>query len=79
MPLLHDLLSSPYRWGDLQFIEGEVIVEAVHTLTVIHGVPALPVHDSIIVPISQRAIAEAVLSAASERHVGIRPFLEAKR
>ncbi len=79
IPLLIDWPDSSYRWGDLQFIESEAVLEAVHTLAMVRDVPVLPVHDSIIVPVSKRALAEAVLSAAFQKHVGIKPFIEAKR
>lgn len=78
IPLLNRWPDSPFRWGDLQYIESEVIQDTVHTLAMVHNVPALPVHDSIIVPVSKRALAEAVLSAAFEKHVGLTPIIEAK-
>jgi hypothetical protein len=78
IPLLQTWPDSVIRWGDLQFIESEVILETIHTLAMARGIPALPVHDSIIVPVSKRAIAEQVLSDAFLKHIGVRPTIDAK-
>jgi len=78
LPLLQNWPESKVRWGDLQFIESEAVIEAVHTLAVKHGVVALPVHDSIIVPASAQALATSLLSTSFMKHVGAKPTLEAK-
>ena len=49
-----------------------------HTLATVHGIPALPVHDSIIVPVSKADIAAAILSKEFEREVGAKPKLTFK-
>lgn len=67
-----------YNWADLQFLESEAILEAVHLLAMEHGIPALPVHDSLIVPVSKQAIAKEALAACFEKHVGVKPQLEIK-
>lgn len=43
LPELTDWPSSPVRWGDLQYIESEAVVEAIHTLNTRYGITALPV------------------------------------
>lgn len=77
-PILDDWETSPWRWGDFQFIESEAVIGAVHELATVYGIPALPVHDSIIVPRSKQAIAVQVLSDMFQKHVGVRPVLTIK-
>lgn len=77
-PLLAEWKNCQYRWGDLQFIESEVIIHTVHRLAIQYGVLALPVHDSIIIPASQADRAERVLSAAFGNFVGAPPELKRK-
>jgi hypothetical protein len=76
LPILADWDSSPWRWGDLQFIESEVIIDTVHELAMTHGIPALPVHDSIIVPMSKKDVAAQILSNQFEKRLGISPILK---
>lgn len=77
-PLLTDWPSCPVRWGDLQYLESCSIVDTVHTLAMVHDVPALPVHDSIIVPASKEGIARKVLEECFEAHIGVKPALSVK-
>jgi hypothetical protein len=76
IPTLSSVAASGISWADLQFIESQAVIEAVHELAIAHCIAALPVHDSIIVPGSKKEIAAKVLSAMFERHVGIRPVLK---
>lgn len=75
-PILDDWEASPWRWADLQYIESEAVIGAVHELATVHGIAALPVHDSLIVPACKREIAANVLSDMFEKHVGVRPVLK---
>lgn len=75
LPALKNWESCRYRWGDLQFVESCAIVDTVHKLATDYAIPALPVHDSIIVPQHQKVIAEEVLSACFEKHVGVKPAM----
>jgi hypothetical protein len=77
-PHMADWPSCPYRWGDLQYIEAQAIIEAVYILAIQHGVPAYPVHDSLIVPASKKELAKDVLSAAFKRWVGVEPLIKEK-
>jgi len=77
-PILDDWETSPWRWGDFQYRESQAIIGAVHELATVHAIPALPVHDSLIVPKSHQAKAEQVLSCMFEKHVGVRPVLTVK-
>lgn len=78
LPELKAWPDSHIRWGDLQYVESCALIETVHTLAVQYGVPALPVHDSIRVPVPAQDLATRVLSDAFYNHVGVRPVIKAK-
>lgn len=78
LPILKDWPTCHIRWGDLQYVESCAVIDAVHELATKHGVPALPVHDSIIVPASKAKIAHSVLSASFQRGTGVVPSLCSK-
>lgn len=78
LPELQAWPTSSIRWGELQYIESCAVVETVHTLAVQYGIPALPVHDSIRVPVSAAALATRALSDAFHKHVGVRPVIKMK-
>jgi hypothetical protein len=78
LPELQAWPTSDIRWGDLQYVESCAVVETVHTLAMQYDVPALPVHDSIRVPVSAQDLATRVLSDAFHKHVGVRPVIKAK-
>jgi hypothetical protein len=58
-------------WGELQFRESEVVLATMEELAFEHNVPALPVHDSLIVPKSAKELATAQLRASFERSFGV--------
>jgi hypothetical protein len=76
LPLLADWAESPFDWGDLQYVESKVMMETVETLAFTHGVPCLPVHDSIIVPAHHQELASQVLKEAFRSVVGVTPHLK---
>lgn len=76
LPLLAGWADSPFDWGDLQYVESRVIVQTVETLAFAYGVPCLPVHDSIIVPVFHRDLASQALSEAFASVVGVTPHLK---
>lgn len=78
LPELSTWAASPLRWGDLQYRESCAVVEAVHILSTSYGIPSLPVHDSIRVPVSAQRLATRVLSDAFFKHVAVRPVIKAK-
>lgn len=78
LPVLNGWESCIIRWGDLQFTESQAVIGTVYELGMTHGVPALPVHDSIIVPISKEGLAKTVLTANFTKHVGVEPALTTK-
>jgi hypothetical protein len=77
IPLLKQWPTCSVRWGDLQFVESCIIIDAIETLANV-GVPALPVHDSIIVPCSQESHAKEVLTTAFKKRLGVAPSLAVK-
>lgn len=77
-PMLGDWATCPVRWGDLQYLESCAIVDTVHMLAMEHDVPALPVHDSIIVPASKEETARKVLEQCFEQQVGVKPAITTK-
>ena len=78
LPLLKDWPTSPIRWGDLQFLESEAVIDAVHSLAMAWGIPALPLHDAVIVPKSKAELAKQVLSGTFHQHVGVLPSITVK-
>jgi hypothetical protein len=58
------------NWADLMFIESEVIISTMLILKRDHGIPSLPVHDSLIVPISKARRAREVLTGRFQRVTG---------
>lgn len=77
-PALDRIAGDCIDWSILQFEESQAVVEAVHELCTVHGVVALPVHDSIICKKSDAAVANDVLSRCFERQIGVRPKLKSK-
>jgi hypothetical protein len=75
LPALGNWARLPIRWGDLQYIESCAVTDAVYELAFVYGIPALPVHDSIIVQTKSQGYAKNVLSACFKRHVGLWPTL----
>jgi hypothetical protein len=61
---------------DLQFIESEIIINAMVTLIANHDRPSLPVHDSLIVKKSDKEAAKTVLEAEFEKRAKIKPILK---
>lgn len=78
IPLLQSWPESPIRWGDLQYIESEAVTDTVYTLATEYGVAAMPVHDSIIIPVRYKALAMKVLSEKFALVVGVPPTIDAK-
>ncbi|WP_431285465.1 hypothetical protein ACQW02_11945 [Humitalea sp. 24SJ18S-53] len=63
----------------LMWLEAEARTDAMRELREAHGVLALPVHDSLIVPRSAEAIARSVMVDAFERLARFTPVLAVKR
>ncbi|MHC2462738.1 hypothetical protein [Bradyrhizobium embrapense] len=76
-PILHDFhLRMPGGWGTFQHVESNVLLRSMQSLKVF-GVPALPIHDSLIVPAAEAGKASAALTEAFLTLTGVRPRLHA--
>lgn len=85
LPLIVAKLPAMADWGntgvscfDLQFVESEAMLLAVERLAYDHEVVSLPVHDSLIVPLSRLEVAKEVLCHAFEEVAGHYPQLSVK-
>lgn len=65
-------------WSDLMFIESEVIIGTMQSLMV-SGIPSYPIHDSIIVPRSEEAVAVDILKKQFRSRAGVVPKLGVSR
>lgn len=77
-PLLASLSPTTPTWARLQFVESEVIVGTLLSLIRLHRIPALPIHDSIIVRQQDAELASDTLCKIFRSHTGIVPRLENK-
>jgi hypothetical protein len=69
-PVLSDWPNCGIRWSRLMYEESEGIIEVMRHLNN-HNVPALPVHDSLIVPSSARELTEATFRTVFEHRFGV--------
>lgn len=65
-------------WGDLMYAESEVVIGSMKELMA-HGVPSLPVHDSLLVPASHQDLAVETLTRQFQTHIGVSPSLDVSR
>lgn len=70
--------NMPWSFGHLMFSESRVIITTMLRLAREHGIPALPVHDSLIVPRSKEAIAERLLDEQFTTIIGVKPTLKTR-
>lgn len=76
LPILQEDGSAvAVGWGELQFRESEVVLATMEALAFEHNVPALPVHDSLIVPVGARDLATAALMDEWHRAFNITPVI----
>lgn len=71
-PVLRDL--TRITWAKLQFIESQAIVATMLRLKRDHGIPALPVHDSLIIPQSAYHVADLLLHDELKEVAGQHPL-----
>jgi hypothetical protein len=69
-PVLSDWPNCGIRWSRLMYEESEGIIEVMRHLNN-HNVPALPVHDSLIVPSSARELTETTFRTVFEHRFGV--------
>ena len=60
-------------WAFLQVREADAVYSAVRRLAYEYDVPAYPVHDSIIIKISDKEVAKTVLRESFESMIGYIP------
>lgn len=65
--------SVPAGWGELQFLESEIMLACMETLAFDHDVPSLTVHDSLIVPVEAESLARATLQEKFKEMLGVMP------
>lgn len=75
LPILEEWAKNPIKWGDLQFIESTAVMDAIVTLAREHDIPALPLHDALIVQESMAEIAAECLWESFRKIVGIAPYI----
>jgi hypothetical protein len=73
-PLMGRWRELKETWADLMWLESEAVVSTV-MLLMRSGVPSLPVHDSLIVPVSAEAMARDVLTNNYSAVCGVTPAL----
>ena len=76
-PILASLDPRTPTWARLQFVESEVIVGSLLSLIRLHSIPALPIHDSILVRQEDAVLAKETLSRVFRSHTGIVPVYQA--
>jgi len=77
-PVLHRVTAGKLDWARLQYEESACFMSAMLELGRNHEVAALPVHDSLIVDVEDRELAEDILGLAYKRRVGQRPIIRVK-
>ena len=72
---MEEWAKNPVGWGELQLIESTAVIAAVKTLAFDHDIPALPLHDALIVPETKAEIAAQCLFDSFYKQVGIAPHI----
>ncbi|WP_203308829.1 hypothetical protein [Sphingomonas beigongshangi] len=78
-PFLHDWKECPYRWHVLQFEESSILLDALYRLTVVHDIPALPLHDAMIVKESDMELAKQEIRKYFHRRFSVYPEISFKK
>jgi hypothetical protein len=73
-PLMARWRELKHTWADLMWLESEAVVSTV-ILLMRSGVPSLPVHDSLIVPVPAAEMAKDVLNNNYSHVCGVTPAL----
>lgn len=72
LPILKQWETSGLTWANLQYRESLGLIATVEELAYKYGIPALPLHDSVIVPVSQVELVKKVMQEAFLEHAGVR-------
>lgn len=75
MPFLDHLQPMKYDALTLQYFESEIMMQTLEQLF-LQGIPALPVHDSIVVPRGHQEQARRVFASVFEWKTGVVPILK---
>jgi hypothetical protein len=75
-PVLKTWGERKGAWAELMYHESVAVVSTMLRLKREHGIPSLSVHDSLIVPISKREVAQELLSEEYFQVTKTRPQLE---
>jgi hypothetical protein len=70
--------GKPQDYGDLMCRESEIIVSTMLRLARDHGIPSMPVHDSLIVPLSEVETSKRLLDEQFVKLTGVRPTLKVR-
>ncbi|GAW37205.1 hypothetical protein RA2_04281 [Roseovarius sp. A-2] len=76
-PVLDKIKWGALDWSKLQFVESEFFLSAMLELSRCFEVPALPVHDSLIVRERDADLVEDILGQSYQRRLGFRPIIKA--
>ena len=76
-PLLKHIGKWGLTWADLMYVESEIIMKAM-TALMHRGVPSLPVHDALIVPVSDASVGAETLYLSFYHTVGTLPVIKTK-
>ncbi|WP_375314347.1 hypothetical protein WHZ77_15140 [Bradyrhizobium sp. A5] len=76
-PALKHIGSWGLEWGNLMFVESEIILWAIENLMQME-IPALPMHDALIVPASDAAEGARALYQSFYHKVGVCPVIKTK-
>ena len=75
-PFLSYMNNSDHGWAKLQFIESEILISTILELIRDHDIPALPIHDSLIVPSETSRSVDEILKKYFKQRLGINVQLE---
>lgn len=73
----YPILKGPIDWAKIQHLESEIILGVVRRLAFEHDIPALPVHDSIIVPVDGEVLSARIFTETCEQILFCSPRLVA--
>ncbi len=75
-PFLNDLEARGLNSLRLQAMDSNIMNQTLLTLKRQHNIPALPIHDCLIVRARDIGTAEEVFSEVFDEHIGVKPTLE---
>ena len=75
-PALERIEAEGWNSLKLQAVDANIMADALLTLFRRHDIPALPVHDCLIVRVQDADVAEAVFKEVFKKKVGVEPLLK---